>query len=162
MKMPLSVSGTFTLPSPVRIGWIGTGVMGAPMCGHLFRAGYALTVYNRTPEKARAVVGQGARWAVSPPALAAESDVVCTMVGFPDDVRSLYLGPGGLLTHARPGQVFVDFTTSDPTLASELANLASTKGAVVLDAPVSGGEVGAQNASLSIMVGGDSSVFEAP
>lgn len=160
MNRPSSFSGNFTLPSPLRIGWIGTGVMGAPMCKHLLRAGYALTVFNRTPEKARAVVGQGARWAVSPAALAAESDVVCTMVGFPDDVRALYLEPGGLLAHARVGQVFVDFTTSEPTLASKLASLAATKGSFALDAPVSGGDVGARNASLSIMVGGDFAVFE--
>ena len=149
------------LPSPVRIGWIGTGVMGAPMCEHLLRAGYALTVYTRTPSKAQTLLEQGVRWTKSPASLAAETDVVCTMVGFPQDVRSIYLQPDGLLTQARAGQIFVDFTTSEPTLAHELASLASSKSATALDAPVSGGDVGARNGTLSIMVGGDSRAFEA-
>ncbi|PJA78026.1 MAG: oxidoreductase, partial [Nitrospirae bacterium CG_4_9_14_3_um_filter_51_5] len=114
-----------------------------------------------TPSKAQMLLDQGARWAESPAALAAEADVVCTMVGFPQDVRRIYLQPDGLLAQARPGQVFVDFTTSEPTLARELAGLAGSKYAAALDAPVSGGDVGARNGTLSIMVGGDSTVFEA-
>lgn len=149
------------LPSPVRIGWIGAGVMGTPMCEHLIRAGYALTVNTRTPSKAQVLLDQGARWAESPAAVAAEVDVVCTMVGFPQDVRRIYLQPGGLMAQARPGQVFVDFTTSEPTLARELAGLATSKSAWALDAPVSGGDVGARDGTLSIMVGGDSQAFEA-
>lgn len=149
------------LPSPVRVGWIGTGVMGAPMCEHLLRAGYALTVYTRTPSKAQLLLDQGARWAESPAALVAEADVVCTMVGFPQDVRRIYLQSDGLLAQARSGQMFVDFTTSEPTLAGELASQAGSKSASVLDAPVSGGDVGARDGTLSIMVGGDSRVFEA-
>ncbi len=154
-------SDHFLPSSPVRIGWIGTGAMGAPMCEHLLRAGYALSVYTRTPSKAQKLLEQGARWAESPAALAAESDVICTMVGFPQDVRAIYLQPAGLLAQARSGQVFVDFTTSEPTLARELASLAASKAAAALDAPVSGGDVGARNGTLSIMVGGDSMVFEA-
>jgi 3-hydroxyisobutyrate dehydrogenase len=148
------------LSSPIRIGWIGTGVMGAPMCEHLLRAGHALTIYTRTPSKAQKLLDQGARWAASPAALVAEADVVCTMVGFPQDVRMIYLQHDGLLAQARSGQVFVDFTTSEPTLARELSGLASLKNAVALDAPVSGGEVGAKDGTLSIMVGGDSKAFE--
>ncbi|MGD9851921.1 MAG: NAD(P)-dependent oxidoreductase [Nitrospirales bacterium] len=159
--MNTSASNSFFLPSPVRIGWVGTGVMGAPMCEHLLRAGYPLTLYTRTPSKAQTLLEQGARWAESPAALVVESDVICTMVGFPQDVRALYLQPAGLLDQVRPRQIFVDFTTSEPTLARELDSLARSKEAVALDAPVSGGDVGARNGLLSIMVGGDSSAFEA-
>ena len=151
---------SFSLPSPVRIGWIGTGVMGVPMCEHLLRAGYALTVFTRTRSKAQPLLEQGARWADSPVVLAAETDVICTMVGFPQDVRAIYLQPDGVVAQARAGQVFVDFTTSEPKLARELASVASAKGAFALDAPVSGGDVGARHASLSIMVGGNPTVFE--
>jgi 3-hydroxyisobutyrate dehydrogenase len=161
MNTSFPVSDSFILPSPLRIGWIGTGVMGAPMCEHVLRAGYALTVYTRTPSKAQRLLDQGARWTESPAALVAEADVICTMVGFPQDVRRIYLQPDGLLAQARPGQIFVDFTTSEPTLARDLASLASLKYAATLDAPVSGGDVGAINGTLSIMVGGDSRVFEA-
>jgi len=135
--------------------------MGVPMCEHLLRAGYALTVYTRTRSKAQPLLEQGARWADSPAALASGTDVICTMVGFPQDVRGIYLRPDGVLTQARAGQVFVDFTTSEPTLACELASVASANGAFAIDAPVSGGDVGARNASLSIMVGGNPTVFEA-
>lgn len=161
MNTSPSASDPFILPSPVRIGWIGTGVMGVPMCEHLLRAGYVLTVHTRTPSKAQMLFDQGARWAESPAALAAEADVVCSMVGFPQDVRRIYLQPDGLLSQARPGQIFVDFTTSEPTLAAELASLADSKSASALDAPVSGGDVGARDGTLSIMVGGDSTAFEA-
>lgn len=161
MNTSSSAAEPIILPLSVRIGWIGTGVMGAPMCEHLLRAGYALTVHTRTSSKAQMLLDQGARWAESPAALVAEADVVCTMVGFPQDVRKIYLQPEGLLSQARSGQVFVDFTTSEPTLARELASLAASKSASVLDAPVSGGDVGAKDGTLSIMVGGDSRVFEA-
>lgn len=135
--------------------------MGAPMCEHLLRSAYSVTLHTRTPSKAQVLLEQGVRWAESPAVLAGESDVICTMVGFPHEVRDLYLRPDGLLAHARPGQIFVDFTTSEPTLARELADLAISKGVIVLDAPVSGGDVGARNGSLSIMVGGDSTTFDA-
>ncbi|MCW5785218.1 MAG: NAD(P)-dependent oxidoreductase [Nitrospirales bacterium] len=161
MNIPSPAAKRLILPSPVRIGWIGAGVMGAPMCEHLLRAGYPLTVYTRTPSKAQVLLDQGARWGESPAAIAAEADLVCTIVGFPQDVRRIYLQPDGLLPQARSGQVFVDFTTSEPTLARELASLAASKSAFALDAPVSGGDVGARDGTLSIMVGGDLMAFEA-
>jgi len=152
---------TCILPSPVRLGWIGAGVMGSPMCEHLLRAGYALTVYTRTPSKAQVLLDQGALWAESSGALVEKVDVICTMVGFPKDVREMYLGRDGLLAKARPGQVFIDFTTSEPSLAQEIAERANEQQVFVLDAPVSGGDVGAKQGTLSIMVGGEVSVFEA-
>ena len=151
----------FQIPPPVRVGWIGTGVMGVPMCEHLIRAGYALTVHSRTRAKAESLLRQGALWAESPQKLAEQTDVVCTMVGFPHDVHAVYLQADGLLSHCHERQVFVDFTTSEPILAAKLAALAQTKGAFALDAPVSGGEVGARNATLSIMIGGEAEVMKA-
>lgn len=152
---------TGTLPSPVQIGWVGTGVMGAPLCGHLLRAGYGLTVYTRTRSKAEGLLQQGAHWADSPVGLVANADVILTMVGFPDEVRELYLSSQGLLSQARSGQVFVDMTTSEPNLAQELTRVAQSRKAFALDAPVSGGDVGAKNGTLSIMVGGDPIAFKA-
>ena len=131
------------------------------MCEHLLRAGYALTVYTRTPSKAQVLLDQGALWAESSGALVEKVDVICTMVGFPKDVREMYLGRDGLLLKARPGQVFIDFTTSEPSLAQEIAERANEQQVFVLDAPVSGGDVGAKQGTLSIMVGGEVSVFEA-
>jgi 3-hydroxyisobutyrate dehydrogenase len=159
--MSSSSTEIVTLPSPVRIGWVGTGVMGAPLCGHLLRAGYALTIFTRTPSKAEGLLQQGAKWAGSPAELVLEADVVLSMVGFPAEVRALYLGTQGLLPHARSGQVFVDMTTSEPTLARELTRVAHSRKAFALDAPVSGGDVGAKSGTLSIMVGGDPVAFEA-
>lgn len=135
--------------------------MGAPLCGHLLMAGYALTIYTRTPSKAEGLLQQGAKWAGSPAELVVDADVVLSMVGFPSEVRALYLSPQGLLPHARSGQVFVDMTTSEPTLARELTCVAQSRKAFALDAPVSGGDVGARNGTLSIMVGGDPAAFEA-
>ncbi len=152
---------TYILPSPVRVGWIGTGVMGAAMCEHLIRANFLLTVHTRTKAKAYGLLQQGAQWVDATIDILAETDVVCTMVGFPNDVRQIYLGKNGLLAQARPGQLFVDFTTSDPSLAVEIAQCAQERQAIALDAPVSGGDVGAKQGTLSIMVGGDVSVFEA-
>ena len=148
------------LPTPVRLGWIGTGVMGAPMCGHLLCAGYPLTVFTRTPSKAQPLLERGVLWAESPAALVEKADVICTMVGFPKDVREIYFGQDGLLAKAKPGQVFIDFTTSEPYLAQEIAELAKKQQAFAMDAPVSGGDVGAKQGTLSIMVGGEASVFE--
>jgi 3-hydroxyisobutyrate dehydrogenase len=124
-------------------------------------AGYALTIYTRTPSKAEGLLQQGAKWAGSPAELVVDADVVLSMVGFPSEVRALYLSPQGLLPHARSGQVFVDMTTSEPTLARELTRMAQSRKAFALDAPVSGGDVGARNGTLSIMVGGDPAAFEA-
>ena len=138
-----------------RIGWIGTGVMGKSMAGHLLAAGHPTTVYSRTREKAEALLGAGAAWAGSPRDVAAASDVVFTMVGFPRDVRDVYLSEHGVLNGARPGVLFVDMTTTEPTLAREIHARAIEHRCNAVDAPVSGGDVGARNQTLSIMVGGD-------
>jgi 3-hydroxyisobutyrate dehydrogenase len=148
-------------PTTTRVGWIGTGVMGGAMCGHLLRGGYPVTVTTRTRARADALTAEGAVWAATPAEVAAASDLVFSMVGFPADVREVVLGPGGALSRARPGSVMVDMTTSDPALAVEIASAAAGHGVHVLDAPVSGGDVGARNGSLSIMVGGPRDVFEA-
>src|SRR5436309_133393 len=148
-------------PGQTRVGWIGTGVMGASMCGHLLAAGYAATVYNRTREKARPLVERGAREAGSPREVAEASDVVFTIVGYPQDVREVTLGPQGTLAGARPGAVLVDMTTSEPALAREIFEAARAKGVLAVDAPVSGGDVGAREARLSIMVGGEAEVVRA-
>lgn len=133
--------------------------MGAPLCGHLLAAGYPLTIFTRTPSKAEGLLQKGAQWAPSPMELVAGTDIVFTMVGFPAEIHDVYLGPHGLLSHARKNQIFVDMTTSEPRLARELASKAQTRSAAVLDAPVSGGDIGARNGTLSIMVGGDPDLY---
>jgi 3-hydroxyisobutyrate dehydrogenase len=148
-------------PGETRIGWIGLGVMGAPMCGHLIDAGYAATVTTRTRARAESLLSRGARWAEDPRAVAAASDVVFTMVGFPSDVRAVVLGERGALAGCRPGAVLVDMTTSEPALAREIAAAAAERDVHALDAPVSGGDVGAREARLSIMLGGDAAVAAA-
>jgi 3-hydroxyisobutyrate dehydrogenase len=142
------------------IGWIGTGVMGASMAGHLLNAGYELSVFNRTRERANALVDGGARWADTPADLAAAADVVCLMLGYPIDVRETVLGDGAVLASMRPGSLLIDMTTSEPSLAVEIHAAAADAGVQSLDAPVSGGDVGARNATLVIMVGGDEAAFE--
>ena len=142
-----------------RIGFIGLGVMGASMAGHLLRAGYPLTVYTRTKARADGLVGDGAVWADSPAAVAADSEVVVTIVGYPADVEEVYLGEQGVLTTVRPGTVLIDMTTSSPQLARRIAEAAEAKFCHALDAPVSGGDVGAREARLSIMVGGEPEAF---
>lgn len=142
-------------PSQTRIGWIGAGVMGSSMCSHLLQAGYPVTLHSRTKSKATALLDLGATWAENPGAVAAESDLLFTMVGFPQDVRAVYFGEEGILAGAQPGTVLVDMTTTDPALSREIAERATAKGLSAIDAPVSGGDVGARNATLSIMVGGD-------
>ena len=146
-------------PAATRLGWIGTGVMGTSMCGHLIKAGYRVTVYNRSPHKAQALLEAGASWGESPAAVARQSDVVFTMVGFPSDVRQTILGAAGVLEGAVPPSILVDMTSSQPRLAVEIAEAARERGVVALDAPVSGGDVGAREARLSIMVGGDEAAF---
>jgi 3-hydroxyisobutyrate dehydrogenase len=148
-------------PGRTRIGWIGTGVMGRWMCQHLMTKGYRATVYNRTREKAGPLVEQGAAWAPTPKQVAAESDVVFAIVGFPKDVREVFLGANGALAGSRAGTVLVDMTTSEPSLSREIYEAARAKDVHSVDAPVSGGDVGAKNAALSIMVGGDAAVIEA-
>jgi 3-hydroxyisobutyrate dehydrogenase len=147
-------------PGRTRVGWIGTGVMGASMAGRLLEAGYEVTVTTRTPAKAEALLDAGATWASTPTAVASTSDVLCTMVGYPADVREVLLGPEGALEALVAGAVAVDFTTSAPALAREIADLASARALEALDAPVSGGDIGARGGTLSIMVGGDASTFE--
>jgi 3-hydroxyisobutyrate dehydrogenase len=148
-------------PGKTRIGWIGTGVMGSSMCGHLMAKGFSATVYNRTKEKAKDLLDQGAKWADTPRAVAEASDVVFSIVGFPEDVRRVTLGEEGSLAGCREGAVIVDMTTSRPILAEEIAVAAKAKGVHAVDAPVSGGDVGAKEARLSIMIGGDEQVVEA-
>ena len=137
-----------------RVGWIGTGVMGAPMAGHLLDAGYPVTVYNRTAARADGLVAAGAQRAASPAELAAASDVVITMVGYPADVRETILAAGGALGAMAPGALLIDMTTSEPTLAVEIHRAAAERDVAALDAPVSGGDLGARNAALVIMAGG--------
>jgi 3-hydroxyisobutyrate dehydrogenase len=149
------------VPGKTRLGWIGTGVMGSSMCGHLIDKGFALTVYNRSRQRAETLLAKGAQWADSPRAVAAASDVTFTIVGFPRDVRQVVLGPDGTLAGAKPGNVLVDMTTSEPSLAREIAKAAEAKGVVSIDAPVSGGDIGAREARLSIMIGGDPQAVEA-
>lgn len=135
--------------------------MGAAMAGHLLRAGYSVTVTTRTPERAKGLLDEGAAWADTPAEVAAASDVVFSMVGFPEDVREVLLGPAGALAAARPGAILVDMTTSEPSLAVEIAAAARAKGAYALDAPVSGGDIGARDGTLSIMVGGPAEALAA-
>lgn len=143
-----------------RVAFIGTGIMGGPMAGHLLKAGYALRVHNRTREKARLLLEQGAVWCESPALAARDAAVVFTMVAFPRDVESVILGPQGVLSTAQPGSIIVDMTTSEPDLARRVHEAARAKNVGSLDAPVTGGDVGAREATLSIMVGGDRADFE--
>ncbi len=148
-------------PGKTRVGWIGTGVMGNSMCGHVLKGGYQVVVFNRTREKAQNLIDQGATWANSPCEVAEQADVIFTIVGYPSDVREVYLGPDGILNGARSGAILVDMTTSDPSLAVEIYNRAREKGVYAIDAPVSGGDVGAREARLSIMIGGDEEAVRA-
>jgi 3-hydroxyisobutyrate dehydrogenase len=147
-------------PGSTKVGWIGTGVMGTSMCSHLLAAGYDATVYNRSPSKLAVLVERGAKAAGSPAEVAAASDVIFTIVGYPADVRSVTLEPGGTLEAAKAGSVLVDMTTSNPALAVEIFEAAMAKGVDSVDAPVSGGDVGAKEARLSIMIGGEPEVVE--
>jgi 3-hydroxyisobutyrate dehydrogenase len=142
------------------VGWVGTGVMGAPMCGHLIDAGYDVRVTNRTKERAHSLVERGAKWCATPREVAAQADVVVTIVGYPPDVREVTLGAEGALGALRPGSLVVDMTTSEPQLAKEIFEAAAAKGVGSLDAPVSGGDVGARNATLVVMAGGREEDFE--
>ena len=141
--------------SSFRISWIGTGVMGLSMCGHLLAHGARVSVFTRTREKAQPLLDSGAAWAGSPRESAEQADIVFTMVGFPADVRDVYFSDAGVIAGTRAGAVLVDMTTTEPSLAIEIAQAAATRQAQALDAPVSGGDVGARNATLSIMAGGD-------
>jgi 3-hydroxyisobutyrate dehydrogenase len=141
------------------IGFIGLGIMGQSMASHLLAGGFALNVYNRTKSKADGLISRGATWFDTPGELAAHSDLVITIVGFPRDVEEVYLGPQGIIAHAK-NAILVDMTTSSPSLARDIAQEAAKKGLGALDAPVSGGDVGARDAKLTIMVGGTQEVFD--
>ncbi|MEX0866307.1 MAG: NAD(P)-dependent oxidoreductase [Pirellulales bacterium] len=154
LAMPIS-------PEQTRIGWIGAGVMGRSMCGHLLDAGYEVTLFNRTRRKAQPLLDRGAAWADSPREVAEMADVVFTIVGYPRDVREVILGDNGALAGCQPGNVIVDMTTSEPTLAVEIAESAAARDVLSIDAPVSGGDVGAREARLSIMIGGDEATVAA-
>lgn len=141
-------------PENTVIGFIGLGVMGKSMAGHLLRAGYPLVVYTRTKEKAADLIEQGAKWASSPKEIAVQANVVITMVGYPTDVEEVYLGEDGLIKHGQANSYYIDMTTSTPSLAIKIYEEAKKRSIHTLDAPVSGGDVGAKEAKLSIMVGG--------
>ncbi len=142
------------------IGWIGTGVMGRSMCKRILEAGYEVNVFNRTRSKADTLIESGATWRDSPGEVAIKSDVIFTIVGYPEDVESVILGDDGVLEQAESGSVIVDMTTSTPTLAEKIYKKAKNKGVESLDAPVSGGDIGAKEGTLAIMIGGDKDAYE--
>jgi len=146
---------TSVLSEKTKIGWVGTGVMGRWMCQHVMDLGYQMTVYNRTKAKADPLVDDGATWADSPQAVAKNSDVIFTIVGFPADVREVYFGGNGILAGAKAGSIVVDMTTTEPSLALEIYQKGQVQDTSSIDAPVSGGDVGAREAKLAIMIGGD-------
>ena len=143
-----------------KLGWVGLGVMGEPMCSHLLAAGYPVYVYTRSKEKAEHVIGAGANWCNEPADITVECDVIFTMVGSEQEVRDVYFSEGGLFSRPIKDKIFIDMGTTAPSLALTLTKYAVLQGAHVIDAPVSGGDVGAQNASLSIMAGGDESIIK--
>jgi 3-hydroxyisobutyrate dehydrogenase len=147
------------MSAPQSIAFIGTGVMGRSMVGHLQQAGHVLHVHNRTKEKASALLAAGATWHENAGSAAAAAAVVITMLGFPTDVESSYLGAGGIVERARPAALLIDMTTSSPVLARRIAEAAARRGLAALDAPVSGGDIGAREARLVIMVGGEAAAF---
>ena len=147
-------------PASTRIAWIGTGVMGSSMCGRLMNAGFQATVQNRTKSKTDALVARGAKFAATPREAAADAAVIFTMVGHPHDVHEVVLGQEGVLAGCREGSILVDMTTSKPSLAEKIDAIASERGVTSIDAPVSGGAVGARGGTLSIMIGGDPEAVE--
>jgi 3-hydroxyisobutyrate dehydrogenase len=147
-----------SLPKIASIGFVGVGIMGQSMAGHLLAAGYQVHVYNRTKSKTDALIAKGATWHDTPGAVAAQSDLIITMVGFPSDVEEVYFGENGIIASAKEA-ILVDMTTSSPSLARKIAQEAAKKGLASIDAPVSGGDIGARDAKLTIMVGGEQDVF---
>ncbi|MHA1195829.1 MAG: NAD(P)-dependent oxidoreductase [Promethearchaeota archaeon] len=143
-----------------KIGWIGTGVMGKSMCSHLLNAGYEMNVYNRTKAKAQELIDKGAKWCSNPKEVAENSEIVFTIVGFPKDVEEVYFGEVGILKGIKKGSIIVDMTTSEPTLAQRIYEEAKKMGVHAVDAPVSGGDIGAREGTLAIMVGGDKEIYE--
>jgi len=144
----------------MKIAWIGTGIMGASMCSHLINAGHELTVYNRSSEKTAGLTALGAALAENPADAAAGAQVIFSIVGYPADVEEIYFGENGILAAGKSGSIAVDMTTSSPDLAIQIATAAEERGILSLDAPVSGGDTGAREARLAIMVGGDPAAFE--
>lgn len=144
----------------MKIGFIGTGIMGKSMAGHLMAGGHTVNIFNRSRTKAEDLLARGATWFDTPADLAAASDVIITIIGYPADVEAIYLSSGGILQHARKGCITIDMTTSSPELAKKIAAIGKERGIACLDAPVSGGDIGARDAKLSIMVGGEPSAFE--
>ena len=142
-----------------RIGFIGTGVMGSGMAKNLMKAGYPVSIYTRTKKKAETLMKEGASWAASPKELAQGADVVISIVGYPKDVEEIYLGAKGVLAAKEDG-ILIDMTTSSPTLAKKIFAAAKERGIAALDAPVSGGDIGARDGTLAIMVGGEDDAFE--
>ncbi|PHD75470.1 oxidoreductase [Bacillus sp. AFS043905] len=143
------------------IGFIGLGVMGKSMAAHLLKAGFEVFVYTRTKDKSSELLSQGAKWAAAPKEIAQKANVIISMVGYPSDVEEIYLGENGLIENGKQGTYLIDMTTSTPTLAVKIAEEAKKRGMESLDAPVSGGDIGARDAKLTIMVGGSSEAFEA-
>jgi 3-hydroxyisobutyrate dehydrogenase len=143
------------------IGWIGTGVMGVSMAKHLMAAGHPLVIHTRTRARAELLLAAGAQWADSPLAVAEQAEIVCSMVGYPEDVEVTHLGPQGTLSAAKAPALLIDFTTSSPALAQRIAERGAALGTQAIDAPVSGGDIGARNATLSIMCGGTQAAFQA-
>jgi 3-hydroxyisobutyrate dehydrogenase len=148
-------------PAETKVAFIGTGVMGASMAGHLLEAGFPLVVSNRTRARTDSLIARGAVWAETAGEAASGADVVITMVGYPADVEAIYFGPGGIIESAPKHATLIDMTTSSPALAERIATSAAARGVSALDAPVSGGDIGARNATLTIMVGGDPEPFSA-
>ncbi len=143
-----------------KLGWIGLGVMGEPMCHHLLSAGYPVSVFTRSREKARRVLGDGAQWCKTSADIVEQCDVVFTMVGSEQEVRETYFSEDGLFSSEITGKIFIDMGTTAPSLTLKIKQHASARGAQAVDAPVSGGDIGAKNASLSIMAGGDDDALE--
>lgn len=143
-----------------KIGFIGTGVMGASIVMHLLNAGHDVTIYTRTKSKAAELISAGAKWAETPAEASKEQEIIFTMVGYPKDVEEVYIGEKGIFSAAKEGAIVIDMTTSEPTLAKKLYHEARERGLHSLDAPVSGGDIGAKNGTLSLMIGGDKDVFE--
>lgn len=143
-----------------KVGFIGIGVMGKSMASHLMKAGYEVFVYNRTKEKAQSIVAEGAQWKDTVKEVAKVAEVIITIVGYPKDVEEVYLGEDGLLNNANEGTYFIDMTTSKPSLAVKIYEEAKKRGMHALDAPVSGGDIGAKEARLAIMVGGEEAAFQ--
>jgi len=144
----------------MKIGWIGTGVMGLSMASHLQKAGHEISVFNRTKSRAEPLLQKGAHWYETPAEVAVHSEILFTMVGLPKDVEEVYQGEKGILIVESACRILVDMSTSQPSLARKIEQAAATRGLDSLDAPVSGGDIGAREAALAIMVGGKKDVFE--